>query len=302
MDIEQRTNKGFSLIEMVMTIVLMGIIFSIAGVFIVAPIQNFTSVINRAGLIDAADMSLRRMERDINQALPNSIRVKTSGNVSALEIVNVVEGKRYRNELPGTAADILNFGTTDTTFNVFGQFTDAALGAGSYRVVIYNTGAQVTSSDNPTAGANVYATSTAPGPALPFGSHVISPTTTTVTLSNPGTEGRVTLSSGFQFSLQSPTQRMYIVDTPVTYICDPTAETITRYENYTITDVQPISASATPLDTATSALLTQNLSSCEFTYQPGTSQRSSVVTLDLTLASGGETVRLLQQVGVSNAP
>ena len=302
MRIGQTTNSGFTLIELVITIVLTAILFSTTGVFISQPIRALSDISKRSVLVDSAELALRRMERDISAAVPNSIRVSNTGSISTLEILNVVEGMRYRSELPTTAADVLDFGQADTSFNVMGQFVNATLGSVGYRVVIYNTGAQGVSSSDPTAGANVYATSTAPGPALPVGTHVITPTTVTVTLSNPGTEGRVTLSPGFQFALQSPRQRLYIVDTPVSYVCDSSTGVITRYANYDITSAQPTDGTALPLSAGTSALLANKISACSFTYQPGTSQRNGIATLDITLTDGTDSIRLLQQVSVSNAP
>lgn len=44
------------------------------------------------------------------------------------------------------------------------------------------------------------------------------------------------------------------------------------------------------------------LSSCAFDYAVATNTRSGLVTLRLTLAEAGETITLLQQVHVDNAP
>jgi MSHA biogenesis protein MshO len=41
---------------------------------------------------------------------------------------------------------------------------------------------------------------------------------------------------------------------------------------------------------------------CDFTYQAGTTQRGGVATLCLTLTRRGESVHLLEQVHVVNAP
>lgn len=305
MVIEQHINnqQGYTLIELIISMVLMSIIFITASVFIAKPIEAYSSIASRAELVDSAELAIRRIERDIRQALPNSLRAKSTG--LALEMVNVVEGLRYRAEGPGTATDILDFSSTDTEFNTLTNFNQSTLGSsGGYRLAIYNTGAQGTDSDAPTAGANVYSTSSAPGPDLPVGSHVITPVTTTVTLSNPSAEGHVLLSSGHQFALESPMQRLYVIDSPISYICDIANNTIMRYDNYNIVDTQPTSAGAAPLSAASGALLVNNVSACSFTYEPGTSQRNSVVTIALTLTdnASGESVSLLQQVSVSNVP
>ena len=305
MVIEQRIKKqqGYTLIELVVSMVLMSIIFITASVFISKPIEAYASIARRAELVDSAELAIRRIERDIRQSLPNSVRAKSTG--LALEMVNVVEGLRYRAVGPGAATNILDFGSADNEFNTLTNFNLATLGStAGYRLVIYNTGAQGVDSDSPIAGANVYSTSTAPGPDLPIGSHVITPPLTTVTLSNPTSEGHILLSSAHQFSLESPMQRLYVIDTPISYVCDTANNTITRYDNYTITDTQPTSDATTPLSTANSALLVNNVAACSFTYEPGTSQRNSVVTIALTLtdSGSGESVSLLQQVSVSNVP
>jgi MSHA biogenesis protein MshO len=41
---------------------------------------------------------------------------------------------------------------------------------------------------------------------------------------------------------------------------------------------------------------------CSFSYSQGTSSRAGLVTIDVTIRRDGETVRLLQQVHVLNAP
>ena len=51
-----------------------------------------------------------------------------------------------------------------------------------------------------------------------------------------------------------------------------------------------------------SVLLADAVSHCAFTYQPGTHTRNALVTLRLSLSKGGETISLIQQVHVDNAP
>lgn len=301
-NIRPRKIPGFTLIELVMTIALIAIIFSITGIFIGNSIRAYADISIRSSLVDSAEIAIRRMERDIHRALPNSIRVKVQGTRTAIEMVNVVEGLRYRAQGPGAANDILTMDTTDSQFNVLTPFSVAALGNNGYRLVIYNTGASGASSDNPTAGQNVYSLSTAPGPNPPAGSHVITPAGTTVTLSNPGAEGRVVLSVPFQFAFQSPQQRIYVIDTPITYLCDTSAGTITQYSNYSLLATQATNPAAFPLSAATPSLLTKNLVACSFAYTAGTSQRNSIVTIQITIGQGTEQVRLIHQVGVSNAP
>ncbi len=304
--------KGVTLVELVIVIVLSGILSVVISVFIVKPINAYTSVARRASLVDAADMTLRRLSRDIQSAVPNSIRVKQVGSQTAVEMLNIVEGMRYRGSVAGP---YLDFTQPITTFNVIGQFQFAlanpTCAAHHCRLVVYNTGANTGGTDNPAPGANVYSTAVAPGciaPATscnpPPGSVTISPVGTSVTLSNPGSEGNILIGSAVQFALPSPRQRIDIVDTPITYICDTSShqQQMTRYANYMMTSVQPTDPSVSPLSSATSAPLVQNVSACSFTYSPGTAQRNGVLSMSITLTSGGEAITLMRQVGVHNTP
>jgi MSHA biogenesis protein MshO len=48
--------------------------------------------------------------------------------------------------------------------------------------------------------------------------------------------------------------------------------------------------------------MAKNVSACNFSYQPGTSQRAGLVTLRLQITEDGESVTLLHQIHVDNAP
>jgi MSHA biogenesis protein MshO len=322
---DHTTMTGFTLIELVITMTLAAILSVVVAVFIARPITAYVNVTRRAELMDAAHSALRRIARDIQAAVPNSVRVKVDPNNSqrvAIEILNIVEGMRYRATPPGP---FLDFTQPVTTFNVIGQFqyalSNLTCAAHSCRVVVYSTGENnggSIPSDNPTAGANVYSTVAAPSCSSgsscvpPPGSVVITPVGTTVTLSNTtnpitgSPEGQITLSPGVLFALASARQRLDIVDTPTTYLCDSSSNTITRYWGYTINAVQPTNATLAPLNTAQNALLAQDVTACNFIYTPGTSERNGIVTLSLTFSKsnsqGGDTITLMRQVSVDNTP
>ncbi|HXH54484.1 MAG TPA: type II secretion system protein [Gammaproteobacteria bacterium] len=312
---DKQKQKGVTLIELVIVMVLAGILSVVVSVFIAQPISAYASVARRASLVDAAEMTLRRMSRDIQSAVPNSVRVKKVGDRSAVEMLNIVEGMRYRGSVAGAYLDFIQ---PITNFHVLGRFQYAlanpSCAANKCRLVVYNTGANIGGTDNPAPGANVYSTVMAPAclaPASgcnpPPNSVTITPVSTTVTLTNPGNEGNISMSPAVQFALPSPRQRIEIVDTPVTYLCDLSSnqQQITRYANYTITPVQPIDPTIFPLkdpDVTTAAQLTSHVTACSFMYNPGTPTRNGVITMSITLTSGGETITLMRQVGVNNVP
>jgi len=293
--------KGYTLVELVLTMALMGILLGAIAKISSVPIQAYIDTLRRADLVDSAEMAIRRMGRDIQRAIPNSVRTKASGSVQALELLNTIEGKQYRAQ--GPAINSLDFTAADTDFDVWGPFQYVNLANLSYRVVIYNTGAINGSNfDSPIAGTNVYSTSNAPVTSTvpPPGTHVITPTSLVVTLSNPtGSTGHVNISgTGWQFAFPSPKQRMYITDGPVSYLCDTSAGTLTRYWGYTIAGVQPTSFAGG----VQSALLASNVSACTFTYLQGSVNRNGVAILRITLTSKGESVTLINEVSVRNVP
>lgn len=291
-----RPEAGFTLFELVLVVAISSIIAGMLNSFIRRPMEAYRDMERRATLVDVAETALRRMARDVRASLPNSLRV--SGDKRSLEILHLADGARYRED-PGTNPttsedhtnpnDWLSF-SGDTQFNILGRLSHLdpnygqALTAGT-RLAIYNT------------STNVYtdaATSANPG--------VITPAATTITVTDDVDEDKLTLSSSFEFLLRSPRQKVYVIDSPVSYICDLTGETITRYGSYNINATQPTDPGVAPLSTAASALVTNRVAACEFLYDPGTPSRAGLLTIALTLSEAGEQIRLFQQVHVNNTP
>lgn len=283
---KRNSSKAFTLIELIIVIVISGIIAGITTTFITQPVQGFIDLSRRATLVYSAESAMRRMQRDIRRALPNSIRV--TGGGTAIEMINTVEGARYRAAPPGDADTWLNFATADTSFNVLGNLTNN--GTPNLRVAIYNTG-DVNGSGVPVRGLNAYALADAV-----TGAHVVTPPNI-VTLTDSGNEDNIAMAGGFQFTASSPSSRVYLVDGGISYICN--GDQLLRYANYNFTNtIQPNPPSVAP------ALMADNVGNCTFSYDPGSPSRSGLLTLDLTItdAATGESVRLLHQVHVDNVP
>jgi MSHA biogenesis protein MshO len=279
---------GFTLIELVTTLVISAIVVSFASIFVSAPIRGFTEQARRVRLVDAADSALQRMGRDVRRALPNSVRTTTAGGVVALELLGTVDGARYRAQPPGTALQVLDFAAADNSFNVLGPFTQLTkpwTSTTSY-LAIYNVGVP---------GADAYALA-----------NVITPAGTSIAIAADGAtnEDRVTLTPAFQFAFPSPTQRVYLVDGPVTYLCDTVAGTLLRYTGYSIAAAQASRDSAGELlgAGATQSLMANQVAACSFNYAAGTAERAGLVTLEITVRSQGESVSLLRQLHVDNIP
>jgi len=279
---------GFSLMELILVIVLLGIMASGAGMLITTPIDAYNDQLRRQLLVDQAEMALRQIARDVRQALPNSVRADNTGTVWALEMVNTFDGARYRDEFGGgfnLDTDVLNFNAADAEFNLLGHLNVTALPQTlgvNHRLVIYNTA--------PTNIYNDAVMGSDPG--------IITPSGNSLTLSDNGIEHHITLAAAFRFSQQSPGQRAFIVDGPISYICDTSTGQITRYSGYAYMIGQPVLVAPG----GSSGPVVTKVTDCNFEYAAGTAQRGGIVTLQITLTESGESVTLLHQVHVDNVP
>jgi MSHA biogenesis protein MshO len=279
--------RGFTLIELVITIAVGSVVVAFMAMFIVMPMNAYSTQTQQAALVDAADSALRFMARDLHSALPNSVRVTSSGTVTALELLATADGARYEDGGPvSNPALVLDFAAADGAFATTVPFTQLKLpwSSSSYYLSIYNVGVP---------GANAYEMAnviTSPG------------TTITITAGATPNQNLVTLNPGFQFAYGSPGKRVYLVSGPVSYLCDTGAGTLTRYLGYTIASAQPASAATLGAAGATAALVAGNVGSCQFKLTPGTAQRNALATLTLAITQNGQSVQLLNQVQVVNAP
>src|SRR5258706_8658225 len=150
---------GFTLVEMVAVIAITAIIAAVVAVFIRLPVQEYQDAQRRADMTDAADTAFTRIKRDLQTALPNSVRVATMGSVYYLEFLQVRTGGRYRSNAPTPAVassantcpdtngdtfadeNVLQFGVADTCFTSLGALPNlATIVPNSDSVVIYNLG------------------------------------------------------------------------------------------------------------------------------------------------------------------
>lgn len=278
---------GFTLIEAVMVIVIIGILGAVVAVFIRMPVQGYHDGVARAELTDLADLALRRMARDLRLALPNSIVVSDDG--AAISFFITKTGGRYLtadDDLPGyKTLDFVN--PDNTSFTMIGHEPAGkrAVAPGDY-VVVYNVGiapADAYTGSNIAPVKAVSAIDAAQGLYLveldvvksPFGQQ------------NP--------------PMPSPGSRFQVVGQPVTYHCTKGAGgtgAISRQWDYGIVKGRPAAGAGA------SSLLTGRVADCKFDYSTDANSRGALVVLTLELESPGDAgkIRLVHQVHVDNTP
>ncbi len=265
---------GFTLVELVMVIVILGAVGSMASVFMKGPIDAYFSSSRRAALTDVADATVRRMGRDIRKALPNSIRLV---GTQCIEFIPTRTGGRYRvNDTIVSPADdtSLKFTAPDLTFNMLGSNSllpvDQQIVANDV-VAVYNLGIP---------GADAYALDN-----TAIVSSVVDGTETTINMAGNTTK----------FLLPSGSNRFHVIpwnEKIVSYICS--GGTLYRNAaNYPYSSSCPAPTSTTPI--------IANGATCNFSYDPQ-DIRNALVQLKMTFTSAGEAVNIYHEVHVNNTP
>ena len=291
--------SGVTLIELAIVIALIGILGALIVQF-VSPVRSYIDTSRRAALADAADTALRRIGRDVRLALPNSVRV--DGSNKFVEFMLVRAAGRYRLETDpaatstctgGAAQDVLTFGSaTETCFKTIGSLYNPASGIAtsvttSDFVVVFNL-------QPGTPNADAYASGAATG----------------------GNKAKITSASAVvagedkiqfeanTFVFESPGRRFFIIEGPVSYGCDTTAGTLTRYWGYTGYQA----GQQTPPSNGSSALLASGVAECQMTYDSSEiSQSAGLLTMRLKLRTtdsrgSAQDVVLYHTVHVNNVP
>lgn len=289
--------RGFTLVELVMVIALAGLVAVMISTVLSRPLEAFAGQSRRAILVDQAAGALNRVTRDVRLAIPNSLRVSANGQALELLLIHSAaryrpnrtgnEGLRFSSDAAGTCGSSTSGGRCDSV-----QVLDATLNpAGANWMVLYNIGAE--SGGNPTPGSNVWA---------PNNPGVITPTGTSFSVINntPTGESQIILGSlpsgGFRFAFASPERRLYLAQTVVGYRCQNGQ--LVRYSYNQLLTAIP----ASPPANSNPQPVVANVANCSFIYQPGSTRRAGLLTLNLGLTQGGESLQLLQQVHVDNAP
>lgn len=280
---------GFTLIELVIALVLTVIVTAFAAMFISGPVQGYNDQNRRVLLVDSAESALHRFGRDVRSALPNSVRITVVGSGFAVEMLNTVDGARYRDGPPPADTNkTLEFNIADAQFNAIGGFGNTSLPFSSVNhfLSIYNAGVP---------GANAWELA-----------NVITPPGTQIDIAADAIAGEdhVTLSVPFQFRFPSPSRRVYLLDGPVSWLCDPAAGTFERFNGYQIATAQSTRDSAAELIGAGAAVtrVAENVAACAVSYATGTAWRSGLLSARLELAQAGERIVLQHQIHIENAP
>ncbi|PYE33341.1 MSHA biogenesis protein MshO [Idiomarina fontislapidosi] len=272
-------NRGFTLIELVIVIVLLSIIAIFSFQFVGFGSQMFASSAERVRVLDQSRFVIERLSRELRNAVPSSARV-TPTNINNNTTTQCVEfvptrvaGTYYdapfRNNQPNTLTfvSLANWSTIETDDRLF----------------IYATRSNHIYGNNSNRFEQVEQTTSRAGNA------------TLITL----------VDNNAKYGKQSPRQRLYIGRTPVSYCVE--GEAIYRYANYGWSQQQPTpsngrfgGASGTLMG---SGLVNLANGAAAFQVDETTLMQNNIVHLFLQFNSiDNEQLFFSQEVHIPNAP
>ncbi|MBU0681191.1 MAG: type II secretion system GspH family protein [Proteobacteria bacterium] len=263
------SEKGFTLIEIITVIVLLGIIGVMGSEIITNSFRGFAQTDDAMELFEEGKLALMRMEREIHHMIPNSIDNPSDATDIHFGLIDV-------NTLNSIALPITGQYTPVGGSDKIRDLSSNMLPVGSTLLSIYNTNWTYFQDTND-AIRKIYGVTQINTPP-----------------------GSMKLSKGV-IGGHSATMRYYPISDAVRYYLDGTGTMLFRSET-------PITLAPddfmTTLDAAPHAVLLSNiqLGSLRFNYSPPSLTSNALVRVDFSLTRNGTTLNFHKEIQVRNVP
>lgn len=259
-----QNTRGFTLIELIAVMVVLGIVGSLSTQFIVTAVDSYREAQLRQRLLAKGRTSIEQMTRYVRSAVPNSLRVSASGQ--CVEFMPTVGGAFYEEQV----ADAENGAPLTSNISV-SPFT-LGLGSAEHAIIGGLSNDEIYTISSPAARTNI--DSLVVGPLATIGFEL-----------------------PHQFVRNSLNKRVYVADDPMRF-CIASGDLV-LHEAYglvlTLGDASPGG------DTSTMAtdLLADGTG---FVLSASTEDRNSALDINLTFFEGSIRVSLNQTVFIRNVP
>jgi MSHA biogenesis protein MshO len=264
-----RANRGFSLMELITVIILLGIITISVTNYLRFGADIYADVTGREQLLSETRFVIERMTREIREAVPNSVRVRQTGTVQCAEFLPIRASSSY--------VDIPVFPEAATATINLVQHNINAVDAD--KIVIYPLQPSDIYGGAPTTDTTgkIFSFATAP--------------------SNGNSTEVLTLDNAVRFDADSPTERYYLAKDAVSFCVDSVTDQITRYNGY-----WPGAIQAAPPAVA-GVLMSDGISNATpFKYSGSTLTTNAIIQITLETLRDEETVTFYHEVHLINVP
>jgi MSHA biogenesis protein MshO len=283
--------RGFTMVEMVVSLVVSSVLMGMIAMIIGAPVDRYMEQRRRGELVDASDSITRMLTADLARALPNSVRIGNSANISVLQMLEVTDVAYYVVEPPlpnaAQALEGLNF-TNGDQFTAYGRFDGPRRVIPPSRpwLIMGHSGIGASNAYSPANNIRVMNAVPAPAPAM--------------------NGYPITLDAGFRFGSSSATNRLFVVRAPITYVCNRATGRLQRFTDHAIGAATPANEAAAQLNSPGTVVTTlaTGVTSCNVACPLANARCDRTVTLSVTLSRGVapniSTLRVFQQAAVEN--
>jgi MSHA biogenesis protein MshO len=274
-----RRQSGFSLMEMVMVIVILGILAGVLVPMIMESMNAYEDTKQRSRLVGKGRLALERIAREVRHAVPNSL--STVGGGSGIEFLRARAGGRYVEHKD-------NFGTAFSS--IPRRFQKNA-----NKTELYKVGTELSFS----AGDMLVIGNTAPSDLVVGSPSSIVPLTgiAATTAALDGTpNGQVLQFGGNRFPYDSPGKHFFIADDVVEV--GLTGSTLYWHEGAFSASLYDQSQDWNSTD----PVLVEEVSNLAFRYTPGNTASTGLLQIELSLDYGDETIDLYHEVHIRNTP
>ena len=243
-------SSGFTLIELIVVIVILGIIGAGTANFIGLGANLYVDAVGRDQVVSQTRYAMERITREIREALPNSVRVGSVGNIQCIEFVPIQASSTY--------VDVPVSPEASTNFVQIVSPPVAVVDDGQLppiRIAVY-----------PLSANDVYETESATGRVFSIKS--------ATNVSAGYTSASLELAGSVLFDADSPTGRYYIVEEAISYCVNTATGEMYRYTGYWPSPAQEI-----PTNDVTGVLMAENFKtgSTPFTYAGATLLTNAIV-------------------------
>ena len=203
-----KTNKGFTLLEMVVVIVILGVLAASITTFISFGTQIYTDVTKRDEIVSSARFAIERLNREIRFAVPNSIRVNGNATRQCIEFTPIILSTIYTDIPVSPEPSSANIKVIAFDENLFNSGFTSNLKVGAY---ILNANEFYSNSNKKT--------------------FLLANNTIVKGVGVNENEWTLTLDSPETFAQDSPTNRLFFFNDAVSYCVLNTR--LTRHQAYT---------------------------------------------------------------------